>query len=106
MSEPLTKEDVQEIVDSAVTQLRQAIPTLVQDAMAGKIELTFGVDCKDPKERDAVREDMKFVRSLRGHARAGGEKIFLVAVGVLGTGFLYWVVAKVWPEGQRFLPHP
>lgn len=102
MSEQVTKEDVQEIVDSAVAELRQAIPTAVQDAMAGKIELTFGFDCKDPKERDAVREDMKFLRSLRERARAGGEKLFLIAVGVFGTGLLYWAVSKVWPEGQKY----
>jgi hypothetical protein len=105
MSEQVTKEDVQEIVDAAFDKFKQGFPAMTHEAMSGKIELTFGFDCKDSKERDAVREDMKFLRSLRAHARAGGEKIFLIAVGVLGTGFLYWIVAKVWPEGQKFLPH-
>lgn len=103
--ENLTRKDVKEIMDDALRDFAQTLPDAIKDAMAGKIEVTFGFDCKDPKEREAVRDDMKFVRSLRGHARKGGEKIFLIAVGVLGTGFLYWMVSKVWPEGQKYLPH-
>lgn len=101
----LTRTDVKEIIDESLRDFAAALPDTIKEAMASKIELTFGIDCKDSKERDAVREDMKFTRKLRNSARAGGEKIFLIAVGVLGTGFLYWVVARVWPDGQKYLPH-
>jgi hypothetical protein len=103
--ENLTRKDVKEIIDDALREFAQALPEAIKDAMAGKIELTFGFDCKNSDVRDAVREDMKFVRKLRNSARAGGEKIFLIAVGVLGTGFLYWFIGKIWPDAQKYLPH-
>jgi hypothetical protein len=83
----------------------KVLPDAIREAMAGKLEVTFGVDCKDPKEREATREDMKFIRSLRSHARSGGEKMFMILVSVLGTGFLYWAITKMWPEGQKYFPH-
>jgi hypothetical protein len=103
--ENLTRKDVKEIMDDALRDFAQTLPEAIKEAMAAKIELTFGIDCKDGKQRGAVRDDMKFVRSLRTHARTGGEKLFLIAVGICGTGFLYWVVSKAWPEGQKYLPH-
>jgi hypothetical protein len=104
--EGLTRDDVKEIMEAALRDFAtNVLPDAIREAMAGKLEITFGIDCKNPAEREATREDMKFVRSLRSHVRSGGEKIFLVVVGLGGTGFLYWIVSKVWPEGQKFLPH-
>jgi hypothetical protein len=106
MSNDLTKEDVKEIVEDVMDRFASVtLPEIMREAMAHKIEFTFGVDCKDPIKRDALRDDLKFVHRLRQRTHAGGEKLFIVAVGVFGTGFIYWFVSKVWPEGQKFLPH-
>lgn len=99
----LTKECVKEIVEDALRDFAvQTLPVAIKEAMADKIEVTFGVDCKRGQEREAIRADMSFLRTLREKASKGGEKVFLVAVGFLGTGFLYWAISKIWPDGQKF----
>lgn len=84
----LTKDDLKQIVKEALEEYS---------------ELTFGVNSTDPEERDRVRDDMKFIRKLRTASTAGGEKIFLVIIGVTGTVFLTWLVRNVWPDGEKYL---
>jgi hypothetical protein len=85
----LTKEDVKQVVRDAV-----------REAMAEKFELTLGINCTDPDERDETREDMKFLRALRKVSRTGGEKIFWGLAGLVGTG----IVALFWPELSKHFP--
>ena len=83
MSE-LTKEDVKQAV---------------REAMAEKFEMTFGINCLDPEQRDLLREDMKFLRRLRLRASVGGEKIFWGLVSLLGAGIVAWL----WPQAKDLL---
>jgi hypothetical protein len=73
---------------------KEDIKDAVREAMGEKLELTFGVNCRDPDERVEARKDMEFLRSLRLGACKGGEKIFWWAVGIVGTSAL----AIFWPE--------
>lgn len=79
-------------------ELRDVVRDAVREAMAEKFELTFGIDCRSPEERIELREDMSFLRSLRTHAQAGGEKIFYWAIGLVGTGLIAWF----WPDISKF----
>lgn len=76
------------------SELQDLIRDALRDVMAEKIELTFGVNCRDPKEREEVSDDMKFLRMLRTQTQKGGEKIFWWVIGVAGTGIIAWF----WPE--------
>ena len=80
----LTKEDVKEAV---------------REAMAEKIERTFGVDCSDVEERSETRKDMEFLRAMRRGARRGSEKLFWALVSLVGTS----VVAWFWPNISKFI---
>lgn len=76
------------------SELQDIVREALRDVMAEKIELTFGVNCRDPKDREAVSDDMKFLRTLRTQTQKGGEKIFWWAIGLIGTGVIAWF----WPE--------
>lgn len=76
------------------SELQDIVREALRDVMAEKIELTFGVNCRDPKDREAVSDDMKFLRTLRTQTQKGGEKIFWWAIGLVGTGAIAWF----WPE--------
>lgn len=84
-----------ELSARAIEEIKEA----VREAMAEKIEITFGVDCRSADERDELREDMKFLRAMKKTARTGGEKIFWGLVSLAGAG----VSALFWPEIQRWL---
>lgn len=94
------------------------IKDAVREALAEKVEMTFGVDCRSPEERMETRKDMEFLRSrrledldhgdelaldmkflrdLRKGVRKGGEKIFWWVVGIVGMSAL----AVFWPEITR-----
>jgi RNase P/RNase MRP subunit POP5 len=82
---------------------RDELKQVIKEALEEYSELTFGVNSTDPEERDSVRDDMKFLRRLRTASSAGGEKIFLVIVGVTGTVILSWVIRNIWPDGEKYL---
>lgn len=84
-----------ELSQEAIEQIKLA----VREAMSDKIEITFGVDCRDPTERDELREDMKFLRAMKNTAQTGGQKVFWGLLGLVGTG----IGALFWPELQRWL---
>lgn len=75
------------------------IKDAVREAMAEKFEVTFGINCLAPEEREAVREDMKFLRALRQGARSGGERLFWGLWGLLGTA----AFSFFWPDIQKWL---
>jgi hypothetical protein len=79
----LTKEDVKDAV---------------REALAEKIERTFGVDCNDVDERAETRKDMEFLRAMRVGARRGSERLFWGLVSLVGTA----VVAWFWPDISKF----
>ena len=72
----------------------QKIREIVVEAMATKIELTMGVDCHDPKSRDEMRTDLKFLRVLRMSTMAGSQRLFIWALGIAGTVLLW----AFWPD--------
>ena len=77
---------------------KEDIKQAVKEAMAEKFEITFGIDCTDPGERDELREDMKFLRAMKKTAATGGQKLFFGLLGLVGTG----AIAFIWPELQKY----
>lgn len=82
---------------------RDELKQIIREALEEYSELTFGLNTTNPEERDSVRDDMKFLRKLRTASSAGGEKIFLVIIGVTGTVLLSWVIRNIWPDGEKYL---
>lgn len=82
----LTKAEVREaFIDALKSDEGQ---TALLDAMAKKLELTAGWDCRDPNSRLEIRKDMEFLREIRVTARRGAERIFFWLLGILGLGLV------------------
>jgi hypothetical protein len=104
-------------------EIREIVKDGVKEAMAEKLEITFGIDCRSPDDRQEARKDMEFVRKLRtgdsdvsknmefvsallDYRAKIGQKLLLIAVGVCGTGALYYVISWLWPEGfEKYFRH-
>lgn len=122
----LTREDVKETIEKALSDFARSaiLAEAMKDAVAYKLEYSFGFDCRNPEKRDEMRETMGFINDLRkrhgdevddsldfiagirNQTRKGGEKLFLVAIGIFGGGFILWFVSKVWPDGMKYFSHP
>lgn len=85
----LTKEDVKQCLIEALRS-EEGQEVLIE-AMAQKIELTFGVNCRDPKKRDQLRENMKFLAVFHQQTRKGAERLFWWLVSIGFAGALAWL---------------
>jgi len=75
---------------------KEQVKDAVREVLAEKFELTFGIDCMCEEDRKEMRKDILFLRTLRTTAQAGGEKIFLLIVGVGGAALLAFLFPEVW----------
>lgn len=62
--------------------------------VATKLELTAGWNCRDPKERQEIVNDQRFIRDLRMTTRSGMQQVLGWLFAILAGGFLTYLGVK------------
>jgi len=85
----LTKEDIKLAVIEALRS--EEGQDLLFEAMARKLEITAGWNCKDADERREIRKDQEFTRYMRTTAQTGLNRTIFWLIGVGGVIVLSYI---------------